>query len=379
MKDISELMTAPNGCFAFVDSASTVSINYDHPDGIKEFTDFEAYKHPKGTVLRFPNPPEYGLTPWNLRVVLDSEKIQMVQWGTYENNFDVWENRPLNPHSFLVLMKSQDIRNSVGVLERERRCDKDAYGGVAYHTTDGIKPTIMDLNIIKNYNASLFHSVLNVNGITHIATLCFHGIYMSWRNWPMVVGCSRTLSGALRQASEWRDLYIAGLSTEDLAKDCFYYFEALGITQDMVDELKLTEVMMPVERFMRGYGNPRHGFTETGVLPDSLRNHLMKQLTYKDLSVLEAKHPSHPEFSDSLKAEEKSKHQLVLYEYMVELMPWVNDPSTVTVKMIEKEILREKDSYSAQNGVENINPVYTPLIEKAISAVRYYNATQQSS
>lgn len=379
VKPFTDLSTAPNGCFSFVPSTTSVTINYDHPDGVREYLDFEAFSHPSGTIIRFPQEPEFGFTPWNLRVILDSGDVHLLQWGAYEDNFDAWENNPLSPHSFLALMKSRDLRvtESARVLPSHRRCDNQTYGpSVGYFPQDGIKPSSMDVSVIKNYNASLFRPVLSANTVAHITHFNFHGIYMSWRNWPIVTLAARTLSGALRQASEWRDLYIAGISTESVAKDCFDYFEMLGITQSMIDELKVTEVMMPVERFIRGHGDARHGFSETGVLPESLKNHLMRQLTYKNLSVLEAKHPDHPQIDTTLKLEERKIHQFAVYEYIIEYMPWVSDPDSVTVDMVYSEIIFGRDSYRAENGFGPIHPVDKPLQEKALLGARYFDATK---
>lgn len=375
VKPISELTIAPNGCFAFIgQSSETASINYDHPDGVEQYANFEAFAHGAGTLLRFPSEPEFGRVPWNMRVVLDDESSHLLQWGAFEDNYASWGGEPLPPHSFLAFMKSKDIRelNNAQVLDRNRRCDQNTYGpGIGYFPQDGIKPTSMDLSIMKNRNASLFRPIVSATTVSHITTFNFHGIYMSWRNWPIVTLAARTLSGSLRQAAEWRDLYLAGLSSISLAKDSHDFFEYLGISQEMIDELKDTEVMMPTERFMRGYGNPRHGFNENGIMPESLKNHLMKQLTFKDLSVLEAKHPLHPLINSEIKSDERKKHQMNLYEYIVKLMPHIDSPDDVTTEDVYAHALKtEKD-----DGSGPLHPVDGSLSRNAVLAARFFDAT----
>jgi hypothetical protein len=109
----------------------------------------------------------------------------------------------------------------------------------------------------------------------------------------------------LRQLCEWKYLYEEGIATEDYAEKAHLFIEALGLTEEMIEELKNSEIPMPTERFMKGYGDPRHGFNETGNLPLSIKNHLKKQLFYNTLSSLESQHPSHPQIEQNLKNEEK--------------------------------------------------------------------------
>lgn len=375
VKPITELTTAPDGCFAFVESSVNVSIVYDTPSGQAEYTNFEAFSHPDGTLIRFPNMPISGGTPWSMRVVVDSGNATLLHWHTYEQNYESWENLPLRPHQFLGFLKSVDtkiINHANRVVSAENRCDDTMYGPRMYFPTDGIKPTPLDFSLVKESNFGGFFPILNVNGIAHVTSQIVPGIDMTWRNWPVVTLVSRTLSGMLRQISEWRDLYIAGIATEDFAEDAAAFFENLGISESMIDELKNSEVPMPVERFMRGYGDPRHGFSETGNLPESIKNHLKKQLRYATLSSLEKQHPLHPQIDEALKLEEKKTQQEALLVFIFNRMPSGTDPDTVTPQMV----LDCADNYG-QYALSQLPAPETyeyPMIEKARMAAKYFYA-----
>lgn len=376
VRPIEELSVAPNGCFAFVGSATEVTIAYDTPNGENEYTEFEAFSHSSGTILRFPEIPITGGTPWSMKVSTDSAYSQLLHWNVYEDNFDAWENKELRPHQFLGFLKSVDtkiINHENRLVLADKRCDDTMYGPRMYFPRDGIKPTPLDFSLAKASTFGGFIPLLNINGVAHITSQVIPKIGMTWRNWPVVTHVSRTLSGMLRLVVEWSELHIAGIATEDWAEDATNFLSALGITSDMAEELKVLEVPMPVERYMRGYGDPRHGFSETGNLPTSIKSHLKKQLRYRDLSSLEAQHPAHPLISEDLKRTERRNHQENILVFVVNRMPGI-DPETVTPQMI-RDCIDSEGAFSMQM-ISPPRPIDFQMIEKARIAARYFDATQ---
>ena len=380
VKNIDELTSSDENYFAFVETTSQeIQVSYLAPDGRAEYEDYEAYSHPAGTVIKFHKLPEFGFTPWSIRVTDSDNATFLLQWVNYEDTFEAWENLPMDPHSFLSFMKSKDLRtdHKGRVLDVNRRCDSQMYGPmIAYFPKDGVKPTSMDLSVVKNYNAALFRPVVNISGTAHITVLNFRGIDMTWRNWPIVTLSAKTLSGCLRQVVEWRDLYVAGLSEEQVAEDANSFINELGITEQMIADLKQSEVPMPVERFMRGYGTPRHGFSETGVLPQSLKNHLKKQLVYRTLSMLEAQHPLHPQIDANIKQQELQKQQTAILDFVYQVMPAGTNIDEVTTESIYQEVFKQR--YKKEpDGRGPIHPLNMGITEKAVLAARFFDGTQQ--
>lgn len=372
VKNISELTTAQNGCFALVGPCSSLYIKYDSPSGGGEKNGFDAFRHELGTIIRFEQIPQTGNTAWSLTAVLDSGEEFLLQLPVYEENYDFWENRPIRAHEFLGFLKSVEMFDDPNRhVDVGARCDRGMYGPRMYHPSDGIKQTPIDVSLLGRNFTSLI-PMINICGVGHITSQYVDGIDMSWRNWPAVTLTGKTLSGMLRQLCEWRELYIAGIALDDYAEDACVFIERLGITEEMIQELKESEVPMPTERFMRGYGNPRHGFSESGNLPLSIKNHLKKQLFYRDLSTLEAHHPSNPEIDESLKREERAFHQENLLKFSLRRMPQIPVEEITTQKVYDCIYMRGEFS-----GIGMMKPleVDLPIVSSGLRAARFFDAT----
>ena len=371
VRPISELTIAPDGCFAFVGSCTSLTITYEHPTGLKEKEDFEAFAHPTGTIIRLERMVLSENSTWGLTAVLDSGEEYILHLPTYEENYKFWENTELGPHEFLGFLDSVEMIDEVSnnrPVPVGARCDRNGYGPRLHDVTDGVKPTPLDFSLLNDFFS--LAPMININGVSHITWQSIHGIGMSWKNWPCVTLVARTLSGMLRQLCEWKYLYEEGIATEYYAEKAHIFIEALGLTAEMIEELKNSEIPMPTERFMRGYGNPRHGFNETGNLPLSIKNHLKKQLFYNTLSSLESQHPSHPEIEQNLKNEEKELNEKNILMYAQVRIPEV-PISEITIKEIY-------DSYYSLGKYKMIQPPFSQHVEIArngLKAARFFDAT----
>jgi hypothetical protein len=372
VRPISELTIAPDGCFALVGSCLSLTIKYEHPGGVAEREDFEAFSHPAGTVIRLEKMVLAENSSWGLTAVLDNGDEYLLHLPAYEDNYDFWENKPLRPHEFLGFLDSVEMLDEVSnnrPVPVGTRCDRNMYGPRLHNVTDGIKPTPLDFSLLNDFFS--LTPMININGVSHITSQSVYGIDMSWRNWPCVTLVARTLSGMLRQLCEWKELYLAGLASEYYAEDAHIFIEKLGITEEMIEELKASEVPMPTERFMKGYGNPRHGFVETGNLPTTIKDHLKKQLFYRTLSSLEAQHPYHPEFLETLKEQEKEINLKNLLDYRRVRIPEVSIDELTTQEVY--------DSHYAQGKYRGVTlPPFGHEIEiagKGLQAARFFDAT----
>jgi hypothetical protein len=372
VRPLSELTTAPEGCFALVGACSSLTLKYEYPGGVAEKENFEAFSHPQGTIIKIENMTQDGGTIWGLTAVLDSGEEFLLHLPAYEENLDFWENKPTRAHEFLGFLNSEEVADGNTTnrpVSIDNRCDKSMFGPRMHHVTDGIKPTPLDFSLLSN--AFPISALLSVNGVGHITAQYIHGIDMSWRNWPCVTLAAKTLSGMLRQLCEWRELYLSNIATEYYAEDAFIFLQKLGITEEMIEELKNSEIPMPTERFIKGYGNPRHGFLETGIMPLSLKNHLKKQLFYRNLSTLEAQHPTHPEISETLKKQEKEVHQKNIIFYA--------NAKMVGVPIEEITIEEIYDCYYMRGrykglGLDAPFSHEVPMVSKALQAARFFDA-----
>lgn len=371
VRPISELSVAPNGCFAFVGPCSSLSIQYVYPGGVGENNNFQAFSHELGTIIRFEEIPQSGNTAWSMTAVLDTGEEYLLQLPVYEENFDFWENKPLRAHEFLGFLNSVEMLDDPSrPVDVGGRCDRGMYGPRIYYPSDGIKPTPLDFSLLSKSFTSLM-PMLNINGVAHLTSQYVDGIDMSWRNWPLVTLTARTLSGMLRQLCEWRELYMLGIASEDYAQDAALFIDSLGITEEMINELKQSEVPMPTERFIRGYGNPRHGFSETGILPTSIKNHLKQKLFYRNLSTLSANHPLHPDIDASLKKQEKDLHQKNVLLFASRRMPQVAIKDITPEKIYDCCYMRNEFS-----GIGMMAPLQIDIqvVGNGMKAARFFDA-----
>ena len=348
-----------------------MSIKYLTPSGFVEKDNFTAYSHNDGTIIKFDETIQTSGSSWQFTAVLDSGEEYLLHFPPYEDNYYFWENKQIRPHEFLAFMNSVELGHDPSrPVSNEHRCDNGMYGPVGYNPVDGIKPTPLDFSLFKSDFAG-YSPVLGVSSVSHIVSLDVYGIDMTWRNWPGVTLGAKTLSGMLRQLCEWRELHIAGIAEHDYAEDAHNFIDALGLSDEMIAELKNSEVPMPTERFFRGYGNPRHGFSETGSMPLSIKNHLKRQLFYRNLSVLEAHHPQHPPLAQELKTQEKALHQTNALMFAARRMPQV----------LIKDITPEKiyDCYYMRNEFEGTGmmvplSIDMPIMIAGLQAARFFDA-----
>lgn len=372
VRPIEELTTAEDGCFAFVPKTLGISIFYDTPGGSIEYEDFSAFSHPAGTILRFENTDQHNnVTPWSMRIVLDDSE-QTLQWTTYEDHYDMWENIDRSPHRFYGFLESVDVGGfdqSKTVVKLESRCDYGAYGPMPYHSvTDGIHKTVLDPEFAVKVTAGNSSPAISINGVGHITSLYAHGINMSWRNWPVVTFVGKTLSGLIKQLSEWKYIYELEMDNNNYSKDASEFLEKLGITSEMIKELEQTEVMMPTERFIRGYGDPRHGFSETGILPGSIKSQLMRNIRYKTLSMLEERHPDHPSVHEALKEEERRIQIQRIVKWFYMFKPSIKEED-ISTEFIYEDIYNRSQDHTAIIPV----PANAVIYRDGVYAARFFD------
>jgi hypothetical protein len=354
-----------NPCYAAVPECSEVTITYSRPNGLQEYQDYVPYAVNGGTVIAFNDLPNVS-DPYTLNISTNSGYESIIQFNIYERDMNELFNSSNKPHQFFSFLNSANInKNSVaGIINFDDRCDVGTYGPIIYNVSDGISEEPMDYSLILG-NYKNYKIIYSVNGIGHIASQEVWPIAMKWRNWPIVTGVSKTFSGMLKLISEWKNVYDAGLSNEEIAHDASAFLDTAGFTNQMLEELGQTEVMMPVMRFVSGYPDARHGFNETGILPESILNMIKYQSRYETLTALVSNHPLGLQIPQHIKDTEKKKMDGYMLKYVLIAMPEI-DPDSVTLEMISQSL----DFFNS--GQPETRDLQTFL--NAIKAERYYRA-----
>jgi hypothetical protein len=176
----------------------------------------------------------------------------------------------------------------------------------------------------------------------------------------MVCGVSKTLTGMLKQISEWASLYESGLSSDEIAKDAVDFINQLGITQEMIAQINEVQEDMAVFRFMKGASDARHGYGEVLELPSDIENLIKSQMRFETLSSLSKNHPSHPVFEQRFLDLEVLDIQQSLYLFILMAFP-DREPESVSLDEIKNALpphsMLPFDVSIAENRsiVENVN------------------------
>lgn len=336
VNSFSDFVEKTSGCYALLPASSTVDIFLDTPSGRVSINGYDAYSIPEGTLLSFFE-IDRASSEWSYDVVLDNDTHHTLQWQTFEEVYEPLIGEEPRPHQFLSFLKSVDTgTHSLNGLV-EDRCDMGSFGPTAYNLQDGINETTFDPSMLKPGSLKDYRTVLSVNGVAHISIQEVWPIYMSWRNWPMVCGVSKTLTGMLKQISEWASLYESGLSSDDIAKDAADFINQLGLTQEMISQISEVQEDMAVFRFMKGASDARHGYNEILELPSDVENHLKAQMRFETLSALSKNHPSHPAFDPSILELEVLDIEKYLYTFVLMAFP-DREPESVSIDEIKNAL-----------------------------------------
>ena len=363
---ISEFIIKSNPCYAAIPACETVTLTYVHPDGVEEFTDYIAYALGDCTIIAFNDLPNAS-DPYSLEAVTNTGEKYIIQFNLYERDMNELNGVNIKPHQFFSFLKPVHVKSEeiVGLVALNDRCDIDKYGPRIYDISDGISQESMDYSMMAG-NLKDFRVVYSINGVGYISVQEVWPIAMKWRNWPVVVGVSKTFSGMIKLLSEWKAAYEVGLSNEEIAKGAKDLLDQSGITETMISELEELETTMPIKRFFSGQSDARHGFSENGILPNSIKQLIIDQSRYETLTSLGLNNSLLPEIPQWIKDEEKKKMDNYLLKYVLIAMPEIN-PDDVTLEQISESL----DFFN--NGQPEIKDTTTFI--NAIKAKRYYDAT----
>lgn len=372
VKDFSEFqINTDTQCYAFLSPTQNISIYSKQPNGDIEITDFEAFSVSGGTLIVFDNYFDHQFK-YCYTAVLDNGIEQTFQGHTLESiNTEMFDIGREKPHKFFALFDSVDINvNPAEVIKNKDRCDIGVYAPRGFLLNDGIKETSYDPEVFKAANYKNFQPILSLNGVLHIFVQEIWPINMTWRNWPIVTGVSKTLSGAFKLMSEWAYLYDNGMSEEKIAHNSSAFIKEIGITPEMISELNEIQVDMPVFRFINGYGDARHGFSEVNQLPESINNLIKSQVMYMSLASLSKHHPEHPVFDEELKKTELEETMKNIYSYSLIAFPTI-DPSDVSFEDLFESLYGEDNKIPKEFRIDG----HGEVMQKAIlSAKKYWGA-----
>ena len=318
MNNTAQIDPSLYGCYYVYESLNDFKLYIRHPNGDIEYTEYDIFTADNYQIIAFRN-FNVTLTDYNY-VLIDEEGETIVQWIPYEHFYEhtfMFHNAVANTFALFnsVSRKQQVEANEFGLFELKNRCETHLYMAVDYPVTDGIKPFIVDLTKVNNNTINRVASILSVAGTATVSYMKISGVGTSYRDWPAVVGLSKTFMGCMKLVIEWASLAEEPFNvTDEIAIDAKNYLEAMKMPPEVISEINEYQENMPVYRYLLGVDNPRHGFVEQTEISPLFLNWLRKKLRYASLNSLVANYPEEIIIDSSVLSAENSQIESTIYK-----------------------------------------------------------------
>jgi hypothetical protein len=307
------------GCYYVHESLDDFKLYIRHPNGDVEYTEYDIFIADNYQIIAFRN-FDLGKTDYNY-VLVNEEGESIVQWMPYEHFYEyAFMSSHLESDTFSfynsVSMKQQVESKFVNAYwDYKNRCETHLFMAMAYPVGDGIKPFIADLNKINNNTIKRVASLLSVAGTSTVSYMRVSDIGTSYRDWPAVVGMSKTFMGCMKLVIEWASLAEEPFNvTDEIALDAKSYLEAIKMPPEVIDEINEYQENMPVYRYLLETDNPRQDFIEQIDISPLFLDWLRKKLRYISLNSLVANYPQDITIDSNVLAVENSKIEGVIYK-----------------------------------------------------------------
>ena len=318
MNNTAQIDPSLYGCYYVHESLNDFKLYIRHPNGDVEYTEYEIFIADNYQIIAFRN-FKVTQTDYNY-VLIDEEGEKIVQWMPYEHFYEyafMFHNTEANTFALFnsVSQKQQVEKNEFGLFELANRCETHLYMAVDYPVEDGIKPFIVDLTKVNNDTIKKHAALLSVAGTATVCYMRISGVGTSYRDWPAVVGLSKTFMGCMKLVIEWASLAEEPFNvTDEIVLDAKNYLEAMKMPPEVISEINEYQENMPVYRYLLGVDNPRHGFVEQTEISPLFLDWLQKNLRYASLNSLVANYPQSVNIDSNVLAVENSQITNTIYK-----------------------------------------------------------------
>lgn len=318
MNNTAQIDPSLYGCYYVHESLEDFKLYIRHPNGDAEYTEYDIFIADSYQIIAFRN-FDVTHTDYNY-VLIDEEGESIVQWMPYEYFYEyafIYNHPEDDTFSFWnsVSLKKQVDMGKPPAFELNNRCDTHLYMAMGYPVGDGIKPFIADLTRINNDTIKRVASLLSVAGTSSVSYMRVSGIETSYRDWPAVVGMSKTFMGCMKLVTEWASLAEEPFNvTDEVVLDAKNYLEAMKMPLEVINEINEYQENMPVYRYLLEADDPRHGFIEQTDISPLFLNWLRKKLRYVSLNSLVANYPQDITIDSNVLAVENSQIESIIYK-----------------------------------------------------------------
>lgn len=347
MNNTAQIDPSLYGCYYVHESFNDFKLYIRHPNGDVEYTEYDIFIADNYQIVAFHN-FDVTHTEYNY-VLIDEEGESIVQWMPYEHFYEyvfMFHHAEDNTFAFFnsVSRKQQVDANEFGLIdspagfEIKNRCESHLYMAVEHLVTDGIKPFMVDLTKINSDTIRRVASLLSVSGTGCIGYMQIAGVGTSYRDWPAVVGMSKTFMGCMKLVIEWASLTKEPFNiTDEGPIDAKNYLELIKMPLEVINEINEYQENMPVYRYLLGVDNPRHGFVEQTEISPLFLDWLKKNLRYASLNSLVANYPQSVNIDSNVLAVENSQIESTIYKTCLNFKMDINNTTAKEIfQFIEK-------------------------------------------
>jgi len=318
MSDISTIDTSLYEYYYLVDTQEDFKLYTRTPNGDIEFTDYTKFLSGEKTIIAFPKSIKSPVHNHNyfLKTINDEYVINSIDYEDYNSivkQEDFYNKSYFNFLNFITA-EAHRQRTDALILANSKRCDTSYFSFIPYQIYDGVKTTTSDPSVINQQTIERLISIFCVTGTSALTLTTVPGMGTSFRDWPAVTRCAKTLMGAMKQVIEWASLLDEPFnSSDELPRDAKNWINSLKIPQAVLDEISTTQEDMPLYRYLKGIPNARHGFIEQEELSPLFADWFYRQMMFRTLNSMALNHPDTPNFPEEVLNLEKAKIEAIIY------------------------------------------------------------------
>lgn len=284
MKNINEINPADYGFYHLTPFTGNVDVLVYTSVGYTSAENFDLYQTDNGTLIAFTE--KFSVSGYHDYRIASGSDSYIMQMLPYEDIQDVLEGTTSYPFSFYQFWNSGQIYSAsspkeswggVGLYRDGQdfvRCDYDKYGPVPFYPRN------------TQYEFFGIRLVLSITGVGHLIRADVKSSDIPNMNTQIVNTYSKSLSGALKQISEWAEVTKPPfMSVESVAQKSLSFIDGLGL-EDVMKDISNVENNMRVFRYLSGNSDIYEEIDENNVIPVSLKEYYLSHIRYKTLGSL---------------------------------------------------------------------------------------------
>lgn len=346
-------------CYAVANNKNDFKIYTVHPNGLKEYLDYDVYDIGAKTLIAFKKINFYK-TDFVYRIIFENEKEEIFS-ENYEFISDVLNNDyEKNKYTFAILRSaaSYDEFNAghSDIVDKSRRCDLEDYAAVEFFDTNKENAIdIGDRNYFSDTNILGWTVFLSSMSNVYIVKVAYAKDMddRAYKDWPCRVYVAETFPHVMKLAYQWSILGKEPWNCQDsLAITCSNAFDEWQIPDHALEELCLTQPETSVELYFNEKDNPRRSVNEPSEVPLNFKKWFMSKIRYRTLGSLLLNYPEELNIPNSMIEKEKQFFESEIYSFCIQNK--MNPSETTPIEVLTYAYQKDSNYREKNNTITDI-------------------------